>query len=58
MSLASLEWGRLAGSSRRKPFGGLIIDVPLLVILLTCGQGKISMTLPLELLTDPDLIAR
>jgi rod shape determining protein RodA len=44
MSLASLEWGRLAGSSRRKPFGGLIIDVPLVVILLTIvGVGLVVL---------------
>src|SRR5512134_3120387 len=35
MSLASLEWGRTAGTGRKaRGFRGLVIDVPLLVILL------------------------
>jgi rod shape determining protein RodA len=36
MSLASLEWGRAAGGSRRKikTFGGLVVDLPLLALLL------------------------
>jgi len=35
MSLASLDWGRTAGTGRKpKGFSGLVIDVPLLVLLL------------------------
>jgi len=35
MSLASLEWGRTAGTGRKaRGFRGLVVDVPLLVILL------------------------
>jgi rod shape determining protein RodA len=35
MSLASLEWGRTSGTGRKaRGLGGLIIDVPLLVIIL------------------------
>ena len=35
MSLASLEWGRTSGTGRKsRGLGGLVIDVPLLVILL------------------------
>jgi rod shape determining protein RodA len=43
MSLASLEWGRL-GSGRRLPFGGLVVDVPLLVMLLSIvGLGFVVL---------------
>jgi len=35
MSLASLEWGRMRPTGRRMPgFGGLVIDMPLLVLVL------------------------
>jgi rod shape determining protein RodA len=43
MSLASLEWGR-AGAGRRLPFGGLVVDVPLLVLLvLIVGLGFVVL---------------
>jgi rod shape determining protein RodA len=43
MSLASLEWGRL-GSGRRLPFGGFVVDVPLLVMLLSIvGLGFVVL---------------
>jgi rod shape determining protein RodA len=43
MSLASLEWGRM-GSGRRLPFGGLVVDVPLLVLLvLIAGLGFVVL---------------
>jgi rod shape determining protein RodA len=44
MSLASLEWGRVGGSGRRLPFGGFVVDVPLLVLLvLTAGLGFVVL---------------
>jgi rod shape determining protein RodA len=43
MSLASLEWGRV-GSGRRLPFGGFVVDVPLLVLLLAiAGLGFVVL---------------
>ena len=43
MSLASLEWGR-HGSGRRLPFGGFVVDVPLLVLLLAiAGLGFVVL---------------
>ena len=45
MSLASLEWGRTTPTGRRMPgFGGLVIDVPLLVLLLmTASVGFVVL---------------
>jgi rod shape determining protein RodA len=45
MSLASLEWGRMTPTGRKMPgFGGLVIDVPLLVLLLlTAGVGFVVL---------------
>ena len=44
MSLASVEWGRATASTRRSPFGGLIVDMPLLVILaLIIGVGFVVL---------------
>ncbi len=43
MSLASLEWGRV-GSGRRLPFGGLVVDMPLLVLLVAIvGLGFVVL---------------
>ena len=44
MSLASLEWGRTTGAGRWRPFGGLVVDVPLIVLLcLTAGVGGVVL---------------
>src|SRR6185436_3450435 len=44
MSLANLEWGRTTGAGRWMPFGGLVIDFPLLVLLcLTAGVGAVVL---------------
>jgi rod shape determining protein RodA len=43
MSLASLEWGRVR-PGRRLPFGGFVVDVPLLVLLLSIvGLGLVVL---------------
>ena len=40
MSLGSLEWGRASptGGGRALRFGGLVIDMPLLVLLLATAS--------------------
>ena len=45
MSLASLEWGRTTPTGRKMPgFGGLVIDVPLLVlVLMTASVGFVVL---------------
>jgi rod shape determining protein RodA len=45
MSLASLEWGRAAaGCRKRRGFGGFVVDMPLLLILLaTVGLGMVVL---------------
>jgi rod shape determining protein RodA len=45
MSLASLEWGRTTPTGRKMPgFGGLVVDVPLLVLLLmTASVGFVVL---------------
>jgi rod shape determining protein RodA len=45
MSLASLEWGRTAGTGRKAAgFRGIVVDVPLLVLLLMiCGIGFVVL---------------
>jgi rod shape determining protein RodA len=45
MSLASLEWGRTAGTGRkRRGFRGLVVDVPLLVIVFSIvGLGFVVL---------------
>jgi rod shape determining protein RodA len=44
MSLASLEWSRSTGAGRWRPFGGLVIDVPLLVLLfMIAGVGFVVL---------------
>jgi rod shape determining protein RodA len=44
MSFASLEWGRSTGAGRWRPFGGLVIDFPLLVLLfMTAGVGFVVL---------------
>ena len=34
MSLASLEWSRAATGGRKRGFGGFVVDMPLLLIVL------------------------
>ena len=44
MSLSHLEWGRTTGAGRWMPFGGLVIDFPLLVLLcLVTGVGFVVL---------------
>ena len=45
MSLASLEWGRTAGTGRKAAgFRGIVVDVPLLVLLLMiCSVGFVVL---------------
>ena len=45
MSLSSLEWGRTTPTGRKMPgFGGLVVDVPLLVlVLLTASVGFVVL---------------
>ena len=44
MSLANLEWGRTTGAGRWMPFGGLVIDFPLLILLcVTAGVGGVVL---------------
>jgi rod shape determining protein RodA len=59
MSLASLDWGRVGTAGRRKGagLGGLIVDVPLLVILLLIvGIGFVVLYSALA--ADAGLLAR
>jgi rod shape determining protein RodA len=58
MSLASLEWGRTSGTGRKsRGLGGLVIDVPLLVILLLIvGIGFVVLYSALA--ADAGLLAR
>jgi len=44
MSLANLEWGRTTGAGRWRPLGGLVVDVPLLVLLfMIAGVGFVVL---------------
>jgi rod shape determining protein RodA len=44
MSIAALEIGRSVGGRRKKTFGGFVVDVPLLLILLTiAGLGLVVL---------------
>jgi rod shape determining protein RodA len=56
MSLASVEWGRV-GSGRRLPFGGIVVDVPLLVLLAAIvGLGFVVLYSALD--ADLSLLMR
>jgi rod shape determining protein RodA len=44
MSLGNVEWGHSTGAGRWRPFGGLIVDVPLIILLcMIAGVGFVVL---------------